>query len=75
MAVIENSVTTVTVQHREACRGCRTAILRDGTFNLHQAAIMDSFSRVLFRLEYVFRLSILCRAEISTFFIDVNLCV
>ena len=41
---IENSVTSVTVQHRESCG----VILTDGIFNLHQTSIMDSFSCILF---------------------------
>ena len=57
---IENSVTTVTVQHHEACRVMPTVILSEGTFNLHQRTIMDIFflhtfpSTIAFRLEYVF---------------------
>ena len=38
---IENSVTTVTVQHLEV-------ILSDGNFHLHQTTIMGSFSCILF---------------------------
>ena len=47
---IENSVTMVTVQHREACRVMpwRTVILSDETFNLQQTTIMGSFSCILF---------------------------
>ena len=42
---IENSVMTVTVQLAERCR---TVILSDGAFNLHQTTVMDSFSCILF---------------------------
>ena len=42
---IENSVTRVTVRHRE---WCRTVILTDGIFNSHRTTIMDSFSCILF---------------------------
>ena len=41
---IENSVTTVTVQHREVCR----VMLSDGTFSLHQTTVMGSSSCILF---------------------------
>ena len=44
---IKNSVTTVTVQHREACRVMPNSY-RDGTFNLHQTTVMGSFSCILF---------------------------
>ena len=73
----ENSVTTVTVQHREACQ---TVILSDGTFNLHQTTIMGSFSCILFLRQlhlglnrYSF-INFMQRRN-TTFFKDVNLCV
>ena len=45
---IENSVTMVTVQHREACRVMPNSYLEWRTFNLHQTTIMGSFSCILF---------------------------
>ena len=56
---IENSVTRITVRHREACR---TVIPIYGIFHSHRTTTVDSFSCILFlRLEYVLFYSILCR--------------
>ena len=45
---IENSVTMVTVQHREACRVMPNSNPEsDGTFNLHQTTMMGSISCIL----------------------------
>ena len=78
---IENSVTTVTVQHCKACREMPNSYpeWRDfqfapnnpyGFFFLHTRP-----STIAFGLEYVFIYQFFCRAEITTFFSDVNLCM